>query len=91
MEKFHGETFNEELDGSRLRSQLHIVKSLLSDGCWWTMWNLQAAVGAKLGKRCSESSIGRRVRQLREKECGSRTIETKRANSGGTWLYRMAA
>lgn len=79
---FDGPTFSAALDGERLTTQFHRVEHALSDGRWWTLRDLQQAVGG------SEAGISARLRDLRKQRFGGRTVERRRV-SGGLWEYRL--
>ena len=57
---FGGESFEEEQDGERLRTQLQRVKAYMGDGRWHTIADIQAACGG------TEAAISARLRDLRK-------------------------
>jgi hypothetical protein len=81
-QEFSGETYNENLDGQRLRTQLGRVLMVMMDGDWHTL--------AELSERCegSEAAISARLRDLRKDKHGSWTVSRMRV-SGGLHKYRL--
>lgn len=87
---FGGETFVEELDGGRLRSQLERVLRFMtwshetSDsqrGWWWTLREIADELGYP------EASISARLRDLRKQ---GYPVERRRvAGQRGLWEYRV--
>lgn len=81
---FDGNTFDEDLDGARLRRQLAAVRKATSDHQWWTLARLSTEVGAP------EPSVSARLRDLRKKKFGGLTVERKRIpNGNGLHIYRV--
>ena len=80
---FGGETYVPERDGSRLASQLADVRTLLSNGDWWTLADIERATGHP------QASISSRLRDLRKVAHGSHTIERAYLQRG-LHCYRMA-
>jgi hypothetical protein len=81
---FGGNTFDEKLDGDRLRRQLAAVRAETSDGQWWTLHRLSLAVGAP------EASVSARLRDLRKKKFGGYIVERRRIpNGNGLHMYRI--
>ena len=79
--EFHGETFSDDLDRSRLTNNVQRVFALLVDGKWHSAEDLSRVGG---------SNWGARVRSLREAQFGSLTIEKRRCPPGfSTWEYRL--
>lgn len=74
-----GVTFDEALDGPRLRSLLGRVLQIMSDGEPHTLAELAARAGG------SEAGCSARIRELR---AGGHEIATTRV-SGGLWQYRL--
>lgn len=44
--RFLGSTFDKDADGKRLGRQLQAVKSMMADGCWRTLFEIESAVNA---------------------------------------------
>lgn len=88
---FGGETFSEEQDGDRLRSQLQRVLRFMtwskataadaSRGWWWTLREIADELGYP------EASISARLRDLRKQ---GYPVERRRvAGQRGLWEYRV--
>ena len=81
---FGGKTFDEGLDGNRLRKQLSAVWTFMFDGQWHTLKELSKAVGAP------EASVSARLRDLRKKKFGGYVVERMRIpNGNGLHIYRV--
>jgi hypothetical protein len=82
---FGGDTFDEKLDGERLRTQLGRVFDLMKDGRWRTL----AAIAIQC-QPASEASVSARLRDFRKKKFGNHAVEHKRDQSvEGLWWYRL--
>lgn len=84
--RFHGATFDRELDGPRLERQLDRVREYLRDGQWRTLAEIRAAAGG------SEASVSARLRDLRKPAFGGHTVERQRVpgqETSGLWRYRL--
>lgn len=79
---FDGATYSPSRDGARLRSQMHAVRELMSDGAWRTLWQIAKEVEG------SESSVSARLRDLRKDKFGGHTVERK-YHGDGVWIYRL--
>jgi len=79
---FSGITYSAPRDGARLRRQLGIVKSIMSDGQPHTLDELSKAAA------CSVASASARVRDLRKAKFGAYLIG-RTYISHGLWTYRM--
>jgi hypothetical protein len=81
---FGGATFVYEWDYERLSRQAKVVWDLVSDGEWWTLYQLAEETNEPT------QSISARLRDLRKPEGGSWIVERKRLRPGsGTHLYRL--
>lgn len=80
--QFDGETYDESKDFRRLNSQFEKVKAIMSDGKWWSPYELKALIGG------SESGITARIRDLKKERFGAYKID-KRRRTTGTWEYRI--
>jgi hypothetical protein len=81
---FGGKTFDEGLDGNRLRKQLSAVWAFMFDGQWHTLKELSRAVGAP------EASVSARLRDFRKDKFGGYTVERERIPLGnGLHKYRI--
>jgi DNA-binding Lrp family transcriptional regulator len=84
MKTFGGDTFNERLDGDRLRRQLAAVRAAMFDNQWRTLKQLSKEVGAP------EASVSARLRDLRKKKFGGHVVERQRVpNAKGLHIYRV--
>jgi uncharacterized protein (DUF2132 family) len=82
---FDGDTFDGELDGTRLRTLLMRVHRLMHDGEWRTLRRIMMACGG------SEASVSARLRDLRKARWGAHTVERRRhPDADGLWLYRVS-
>lgn len=79
---FDGETYDPDRDHMRLTSLLNAVLTIVSDGKWYTLFELAEATGA------AEASISARLRDLRKPKFGGHTVE-RRYISHGLWEYRF--
>ena len=82
---YGGDTYEPELDGSRLGAQLAAVRSLMSDGRWRTLREISEATGA------SEASASARLRDLRKRKFGAREVLRRRVGDpkAGLFEYRV--
>lgn len=77
-------TFDSEVDGPRTNSQRAQIEALMNDGKWRTLAAIAAHTGA------SEAGASARLRDLRKREYGARTVERKRLEpKSGLYLYRV--
>lgn len=77
-------TFDNVVDGPRTSSQRKQIEALMNDGVWRTLAAIAAHTGA------SEAGASARLRDLRKKEYGARTVERKRMAPGSAlYLYRV--
>lgn len=79
---FHGCTFNEALDGDRLRGIRKRVFDVMKDGLWRTKEEIAAITGDK------EESIGRRLRELKAMGYGYE-IHRRGDPKLGIWEYKI--
>ena len=80
---FGGKTFDLDLDGDRLSSQLKKVFWALQDGRWKMLSTLAEETSSP------EASVSARLRDMRKPRFGGHTIESRRCGIGGLWEYRM--
>ena len=80
--EFDGQTYQRELDYTRMRSQVEKVKWLMTHprGQWWTLSELASASGA------SESGVSARIRDLRKEKHGTLPVASRRSQNG-LWRY----
>jgi hypothetical protein len=81
---FDGATFDAELDGKRLGSQLRAVFALMRDGRWRTLEEI-------CDETCyhSTAAISARLRDLRKARFGEHMVERRRGAIEGSWQYRL--
>jgi hypothetical protein len=79
---FDGETYQPELDYTRLSGQLGRVFDTMKDGEWRTLKAISYITGDP------EASVSARLRDLRKQKFGGYIMETARTKYG-TWCYRL--
>ena len=80
---FDGETYDEELDGERMTTQLELVREIMSDQGWHRILEVANRVD------CSESGAAARIRDLRKEKFGAWNIVRRRvAHGNGLHEYR---
>ena len=79
---FDGSTYEPTQDRERLNTQLERVKSLMLDGKWRTLGEIQLAAGG------SEAAVSARLRDLRKGRFGGYDVERMRID-GGLYAYRV--
>jgi len=79
---FNGSDYIPVLDQRRLTGQLHEIKSLMSDGKWRTLGEVESATGYP------QASISAQLRNMRKVRFGSHTIEKQR-RTAGQWEYKL--
>jgi hypothetical protein len=81
---FGGDTFDEPLDGDRLRKQLIAVWKYMFDGKWHTLKQISKAINAP------EASVSARLRDFRKPKFGGYIVERERIpNGNGLHRYRI--
>lgn len=81
---FDGSTYSPGHDAERLGTQLVRVLSLMADGQWRTLPEIQSRVGG------SESGVSARLRDLRKERFGAHTVDRRRRGGrGGVYEYRL--
>ena len=83
--KFHGESYDTQLDYERLTSLLGRVFTLMEDGEWRTLDQIQGMTGG------STQGISMRLRDYRSSRCGSHTLFKRRTGDpkAGVWEYQL--
>ena len=66
-----------------------MVLALMSDGNWWTPWQLQEEIWRTRGVRISESGASARLRDLRKAEYGAHKVDVRRRNGSKSFEYRL--
>ena len=80
--RFDGETYEADKDQSRLAAQLNRVRSLMLDGKWRTLAEIEAATGD------AQASVSARLRDLRKERFGGWQVDRQRRGPG-TFEYRV--
>lgn len=82
---FSGESYDETLDKDRLMTQLNKVYQLMKDQQWRTLEEIAATVHAPI------TSIGSRLRDLRQAKFGGHTVNRRRRGdkSKGLFEYQL--
>tara|TARA_B100001750_G_scaffold122415_1_gene97133 strand:+ start:701 stop:997 length:297 start_codon:yes stop_codon:yes gene_type:complete len=80
---FDGVTFDKQLDGQRLGTQLEQVRDVMSDGRWRSLEEISRRVG------CQTQSVSARLRDLRKPKFGSYVVKRKRVGGSGLHLYKL--
>lgn len=79
---FDGDSYDSNRDRSRLSLQLERVRTILGDGGWHTLPELEERLGHP------QASISARLRDLRKPKHGSNDIQREYV-ANGLWRYRM--
>ena len=87
LPEFDGDAYVPELDKPRLITQLQKVYTILSDGRWRTLFELEEA----MGYTCSQTSASAFIRDLRKQKWGGFTVERRRRGppKQGVFEYRL--
>jgi len=80
--RFDGADIQHERDSPRLTTQLDKIRTLMSDGKWWTIDELHLVTGYP------HASISAQTRNLRKKRMGGYTVE-RRHESNGLYSFRL--
>lgn len=81
---FDGETYDPAQDHERLGAQALRVWSVISDGEWRTLAEIEHLTGDP------QASISARLRDFRKHQFGDHTIQRRRRETGrGLWEYRV--
>lgn len=73
---FDGRTYRPELDRGRLNKQLNAVRTLMSDGLWRTLAEIEHETGFP------QASVSARLRDLRKSRFGNHTVNRRRRSQG---------
>lgn len=79
---FDGATYEPPLDRQRLGTLFERVRTLMLDGAWRTLSDIQYQCGG------SEASVSARLRDLRKEKFGAYNVERRRV-AGGLFAYRI--
>lgn len=79
-----GPSYDEKLDGARLRKQHERIRQFMSDGRWRTLNEIANFLGYP------EPSVSAQLRHLRKKEFGSYVVDRRRRGTTGLWEYRVS-
>ncbi len=84
MKSFDGSTFDEGMDGERLRKQLYAVWVFMHDKQWHLLKEISREVKAP------EASVSARLRDFRKDKFGGHKVERRRVPNGkGLHEYRV--
>lgn len=86
-QRFDGDTYVPVRDCSRLTDQLQGIKTVMADGGWYTLGDIEERCG-HIGIAAPQASASARLRDLRKAKHGSRVVE-KRWLGNGLWQYRL--
>lgn len=86
--KFDGQTYEDKLDGPRLRFQLERVREymLAIFPAWKSVYEISEALEQKYGDKFPTQSVSARLRDLRKRKFGGYVVDRKR-RAAGTWEY----
>jgi hypothetical protein len=73
-----------------IRTLNDMVRALLSNGDWWTPWEICEAIYRSRGIRVSDSSCTARLRDLRKPEFGGHVIELRRRAKSKAYEYHLS-
>lgn len=82
--RFDGPAYDPALDQRRLTGQLLRIATLMADGRWRTLPEIEAATGDPA------ASISAQLRHLRKPRFGAHIVD-KRRRTQGLWEYRVAS
>lgn len=84
--RFNGPAYIESLDQHRLTNQNEIIKSLMIDGEWRTLSEIESIT------RFPQSSISAQLRHLRKERFGGYVVNKRRRGerSNGLFEYRIS-
>ena len=82
MPRFDGGTYNHELDGPRLTSEMERVRDVVQAGGWWYLRDIAAITGYP------EGSISARLRDFRKPKFGQHIMNCVRVKAG-LWKYQV--
>lgn len=88
---FDGASFDAALDSERLGGQMARVFSVMRDGKWRTLSELQAVIHSRFGKHDSEAGLSARLRDARKQKFGGHTVLRQRRQpaTAGLFEYRL--
>jgi hypothetical protein len=91
VKKFGGDTYESAFDEKRLTGQWSRVWSIMSDGQWRTLGEIQAQSHIRFQKHDSESAISARLRDFRKEVFGGHTVDRRRRGEAekGLFEYRV--
>lgn len=79
----YGPSYDEQLDGERIRKQHDSIRQLMIDGQWRTLHEISEFL------RYPESSVSAQLRHLRKNQFGGHIVEKRRRGTSGLWEYRV--
>jgi len=78
---FGGDTYEPELDESRLKAQLNRVRKLMRDAEWRTLAEISEVTGDP------QASVSARLRDHRKEQFGGHTVNRRRRGEGRRGLF----
>jgi len=86
---FDGADFNQELDGARLTGQICRVYTIMKDGSWRSVAEIQTAIFKKFKVLDPEPSISAQLRNLRKPQNGANAVEGRRREKSSLYEYQL--
>ncbi len=83
--RFDGPAYEPEFDQARLTGQILRIQTLMSDGQWRTLGEIEAATGDP------QASVSAQLRHLRKARFGAHVVERRHRGdrAAGLWEYRL--
>lgn len=78
-----GPAYDREIDEPRLTDQREMIRRLMLDGVWRTLFEISAVLEQP------EASVSAQLRHLRKAQFGSYRVEKRRRAEAGLWEYRV--
>lgn len=86
---FDGKTFDKNLDGPRLTTQLERVLCVMLDHNWHRLAEIVQKINYPPYEHASEAGVSARLRDLRKPRFGGYIIERRRVKEAGLYEYRL--
>lgn len=83
----YGATFQESLDGERVRTQMQVIRDFMLSHDFVTLSEIEHCL------KYPSASISAQLRHLKKDKFGGYELEKKRLsiNNAGTWLYKLTS
>ena len=87
MSNILGTTFNEALDGKRVRTQMQVIRDYMLNHDYVTLFDIERDL------HYPTSSISAQLRNLKKIQFGEHILEKRRVSidNAGTWVYKLRA